>query len=273
METDTYLSKVRDLLNSCHVPGKELTAAWAGALVNLKVGSYKDLGFTNFRQVLEDLENQGFLTIVTTEKDALGIELIGHQPSFPGMVSGDSGMNSPTSNRKRVCHLAPKIWRAFVYVQPLGDRYLNKHTGEVLNADSAPSGEFWKKIEPIDVKRDQDLAEQFVAEKGLDIVIDPEDWPRKFISSLSVNRRQLKAWNNLRSNMVVDHVTKWAEANGVVRSILFSSPNNALKKEAGTRPRSTNKREIVLEAIRRMDDSELFDVKIRAKDLLNVIFE
>lgn len=146
METDTYLSKVRDLLNSCHVPGKELTAAWAGALVNLKVGSYKDLGFTNFRQVLEDLENQGFLTIVTTEKDALGIELIGHQPSFPGMVSGDSGMNSPTSNRKRVCHLAPKIWRAFVYVQPLGDRYLNKHTGEVLNADSAPSGEFWKKL-------------------------------------------------------------------------------------------------------------------------------
>ncbi len=274
MNTEDYLASVREILTSNQKPGKELTAAWVGDLVRRKVGSYKDCGFVNFKQVLLELQSRGFLTLTKTEKDALGITVDDHQPELPGLPSSSSATESSASREREVWHLTGLIWRAFVYAHPSGNRYLDRQTGKVLlDPPTPPEGNDWIKIEPIDFDQEQQIAKKFVADNRLDIKIEQDEWPRYFISSLSGNRDHLKTWNKLRSHMVVDHINKWAEENGVDRAILFHSPRELAKQEQKeARPKALSKREIVLEAIRRMDDSELLEIKIRAKDLLNVIF-
>ena len=271
MSNESYLLKVRETLISSHDPNRVLTAAWAGKLVREQVGPCEKHGYTKFKEVLEELQTRGDLSLTFTEQGALAILFRESGAELPNLLEKNKNVAKKTSLSSR---LAPEIWCAFVHIYPLGDRYLNTKTGIVLSEQNkSPDGKAWKKIEIFSFEADLGLAKSFLKDRNLKIEIDQDEWPQKFISSLLVhNRSLLKKWNQIRSEAVVCHVKKWAQKNDVASDILFLSGERSGKKKLTRENMSlARRREIILKAIQRMNNAELFDIEIKAKHLLDVI--
>ena len=190
---DEYLSEVYRVIRE-NFPSTDptggMTAAAAGYLVKLFVApDQTQFGFLKFKDVLQQLEQQGLIRTGANSKDALSIWLI-EQTGQPAPVS-----TRPPIGRSFV-RCAKRSGTRFTAARPAGRRFFNRATGEVKlevqsGLETDPS---WVEIVPLDYDSDRNVALDFLKENGVDnaevlISLDSDRWYVDFTNAIGLFSR------------------------------------------------------------------------------------
>ena len=253
--------QIKDLIKT-HSDGQNLTAAYIGNQAKQKGIVFP--GDESLKDVLTELEKDEFLRIVSTEKNALAVEL-NEQSSHS--VEGPATIDSGVQGRFETgfSYLKEPVWKAFVYRNPRGPRYINKETGTVKFSDGEnPVGADWVEIDQITEDEEIAWSKLFVDGK---VDVPTENWPGEFLERLRQHPQLHKDWNRKRSRTVFDRAKIWAENNEVAFELLLPKAEKRGRLSERKLDESAQKA-LILKAVSGMELEELLELKIAAKHFI-----
>ncbi len=192
-----------------------MTAASAAYILKRTIGSFEDVGFFKFKDLLQALQQEGFLETGANSKQAFSFVL-----KAPIRTT-----SSPTYQAQR--RLCADVWYAFVKEDPLGKRFLNSKTGQVRTQCENSPGHEWIEIVPVDPAKEKGLALDFLKRNEISSIeaqdsLDDPKWYVAFAEFLSQNSAQLvNAWKRERSKAVVAIVEEWRREHRVDEAIVY----------------------------------------------------
>ena len=251
-----------------------MTAARAGLLLKR---AYPDAlnegGFAKFADLLHELEKNGDIRTGRDSKNVLAIWLPQPHPLNP-----------------RFQPLRADVWRAFTTRRPEGSRFFNRTTGVLrLGVDVRPlPWEQWAKIDQLSDEIQKQWAVDFLTSEDISDVetlrslsLDP--WYYHFAVAMTKLHPEIaRRWNRSRSERVIVHVTDWCFANGILPAAVFetgqdlasgSAPVSVVHSDsdqAEAIDSETGLRQTILAALSSMSTSDLLDLPIPARILLEV---
>lgn len=200
-----------------------LTAAALGGLLRQACPeeNWKTFGKRTFSELLADLELQGRLSLIKTDKDALAV-VLRNPVSLPAVATVE-----------KFNPLRKSIWDAFVLVAPEGRRFMHRRTGTVRVAlDIAPApADDWVEIIPIGIDTQREWAQAFIAEghgnatdAAAQTLLD-ENWhPQMFVQLLKRSDQNVaRLWNRFRSAKVSSLVKEWLVQHVLPSELAFQS--------------------------------------------------
>ena len=274
MNLEDYLSNVYRIIRDNFRPDSAgfMAVVPAAYAVKRALGyNQTQVGFANFKDVLDELENRGLLKTGVNSKNVLAVRLCENEttpvPQLP--------------RRPLYRPLRNQVWFAFVSDPRAGRRFLNRRTGEVrMDAADRPAEEgVWVEIIPVDSHQEQQNTLTFLSEKGVDVSdiresVTSEAWYREFPKKLADHDPALAAeWKRQRSRRVIEAAQAWCKQNGIDESLLFQSIplTYSTSIAAGPSPQSVTLRELLLTAIHRMSTDELLRLRLPAQHLVAVL--
>lgn len=272
MTADEFRSAVFQIVSNNCSPSKGLKASALGNLVLRSLGeSWQQHGYARLKDLLQDLEKRGQITLGIDEQGALAVWL--------GSESPTTAQPAPPSTSLR-----KEVWLAFVALSPKGRRFLNRLTGAVRMGltDSPSPSEQWIEITPVSDTEQRRWAQQFFSEHLKPNQIDAREllsgqsWYVEIVRRLKAINEDLPVqWQRTRSAFVAREVHRWSLENSVGPGFLFDTPAPQQHQEdEGVTTRRTlfvsGVRDQILSALARMPTSELVELPIPAKYLLSV---
>ncbi|PAA16484.1 hypothetical protein [Pseudomonas fragi] len=169
--------------------------------------SWKKFGKRSLFAVLEDLEADGRIEVVKTDKGALAV-----RPTAG--ASKSSGRQLETYNPLRKA-----MWEAFVLVAPAGRRFIHQKNGTLragLEIAPAPADE-WIEITPISSEMQKAWAADFLSRQALEQftkarqLVDSQNWSAPSFAGLIKEESEsvFREWNKYRSSLVSSEVQRW----------------------------------------------------------------
>lgn len=279
MTYEDYLDLIVQTVEKNIKPGSSYvtTAALGGLLLRVSPGqSWKTFGRRTLSELLVDLESQGRIKRILTEKKALAV-------SLGGAVSVQAVAVNEKSNTLR-----KPVWDAFVLLSPEGKRFLHRQDGGVRVAlDVAPTpAEDWIEIPPISIETQKEWACEFLSTRpDLDgnsaVQRLYENWhPQKFIQELKrLDEGVARLWNKSRSEKVSLFVRDWLERHSLSHDLAFQSgagPSRirAFAERAGENSqvhRSEDVRRVILSALSKLPLEKLLEIPIPAGVMLSAL--
>ena len=278
MDRETYVREVSRIIRENFRPNDvngSMTAAKAGSLVRqvLQTGPTEH-GFSKFKDVLLELERQGEIGIGFNSKNALAICL----------PQASTGVDP---QREQVTTLPPgkpfrpfrnRLWLAFVAQTPVGRRFMNKRTREVLlGQDSRPQPEDdWIEIVKVPDSEEKADAREFIETEGLQndqqlmASLDSDYWYSEFPAKLRSLRSNLVAkWNRRRSVRIFERAEEWRVRHGIPPEMLYQSIRPPQRRLPGVATGAqSDLRDALLAALQTMETAELLELRIPARCLL-----
>ncbi|MGB4059049.1 hypothetical protein [Acidovorax sp. NCPPB 3576] len=253
------------------------TAALGGLLLKaLPDISWKTFGKRTLSAFIQDIEGQGKLALIKTQKDALAVTL------------GDTASAPVVSASEKTSSLRKAIWDAFVLLSPSGKRFMHRKDGTVrvaLEAAPVPT-EDWIEITPIDLESQKKWASDFLAQNSTDgkdfsALSASEDWqPQIFIQKLrQIDEASARAWNKLRTVKVSVVVQNWLTQNSLPHNFAFqpatkSSNNKSVAEYTIETPSPRNQddlRKVILAALSSLPIEKLLEIPIPAGVMLTAL--
>jgi hypothetical protein len=263
-------------------PNGGMTASKAGVLVRRACSNdFSRFGFFKFKDVLSELAASGSITVGPNSNNVLAIWLGARaRSSTPSnSAKGTIAVRSLVAGSSRFQGFLQKpVWLAFVTEVPVGDRYVNRETGEVRMAcEEAPGPTTeWAKVNPLSDSKQRELARTFLASENLaddPTVASPLDnryWFNEFPAALRERSTMLVSrWNRYRSEHVIEYVCEWCRTNSVPQEVIFEKKSSASQRVVCQEPaETTDLRRTLLDAIAQMSLDEILGIPIPAKYLI-----
>ncbi|WP_146096136.1 hypothetical protein [Xanthomonas arboricola] len=291
MNYSEYLSRVVQLVSLNQKNGQPMTAAVLGSYLSSSIPevSFKDFGKRHLREVLADLESAKHVTLTTTDKGALAVQL---SDSAPATVPADFA--APIN---RISPLKKAVWEAFLFPVPAGLRFAHRISDVIrIGLTQSPTPEDdWIEITPVTNDTQYRWALDFLGDHANELTSEPQEFlnslpwnPPIFGQTLrKLNPGLAKRWNHYRSKMAIDHVRKWLAQAGLPEAWAFeriARPTEAIKTASeaiqiaaiSTSPATAygeegNARETILAALAQLPLSKLLELPIPAGVLLQAI--
>ncbi|MEX2287962.1 MAG: hypothetical protein WD648_12785 [Planctomycetaceae bacterium] len=255
-------------------PSGSMTAASAASIVRTVVGHDQTFyGFEKFKDVLQELENQGLLKTGPNSKHAYAIWLPNPIPAEPPK---DVPRLSVPFQRLR-----KPVWFAFVAHMPLGGRYLHRQTGEVRigTSEPLPIDQGWVRIDPVSPNFERGMARDFLRDHGIEkteIVesIESDQWYVQFPKALSSEYPALASeWKRVRSHQIINIVKDWSKKNNISEQVVYEPLDEVANVLAVVRHKNGDQtlRQLLLTAIERMSTEDLLRVEVPARQLVAVL--
>ncbi len=251
-------------------PDGSMTAASAAYILKRLVGGFEDAGFFKFKDLLAQMEADGFLTTGTNSKEAFSFRL-----SSP---SASSGVLAFRPHRR----LRSGVWYAFVKAEPIGERFFNADTGQVRTQGEETPGDSWIEIPQIDPAKEKQRAEEFIEQNspslpGASDALNQSDWYIAFPELLKQHSVQLaNNWKRERSTAVVATVEEWRKQHGIAEALIYEAQlakATRLPSQTNAALRSSGERDplriALLNAIAKMSVDELLLVRMPASYLVD----
>lgn len=281
MDQETYIEEVSRIITKNFHPNDvtgSMTAARAGSLVRQVLQTAPtEHGFSKFKDVLREVEKQGDIRVGSNSKQALAIWLSGVSTG----TKPQSEQVARLSAGKPFRPLRNRLWLAFVVETPVGRRFLNKRTGDILlGQEKKPEPEDeWVEIVKVPDEEEKADAREFIETEGLQNdghltgSLDSEYWYSDFPAKLRNLRADLAAkWNRRRSVRIFERVETWREQNGIPSDMVYQSirsPRDSWLRVDGGAQREL--RAVLLSALERMETTKLLDLRIPARCLLRAL--
>ncbi len=282
MDRETYLTSAFNIIQSLYPPhaATGLTAAKAGAIVQRALPlHWQQLGFEKFGDVLAELERKGWIRVGPDSKYALAIWL--NETSRPPTPSPTVPTVAPKPTGSSFLPLGKEVWNAFMGEWPPGRRFLNRKDGTVrVEVFETLPPEQWAEIKPVGRDTQREWALQLLESKGLgqdQSFKQALESPRWYLELLErLGQRDpglLAAWRRLRSANIIEEILKWCSENGVDKERILapSRVSSSLPALAPAVQETAGLRDVLLSAISKMATSELLDLSIPAKYVVEAI--
>jgi hypothetical protein len=241
-------------------------------------------GFERLSAALAHLQAEGLVEISKSDKEALRVAArpVAANVAFSAHVLGP--VRSTVTATARFRPLRSPVWFAFASNIPPGhQRQINRRTGVVWSNGQQPPGSELDWVPVVSVPEDEQRrwAEEFISRPDvgddktpLNDALRAPDWYRRF--PIELEKRGpvlLRAWSHLRSTRIIDHVVAWASKNNVEEQVLFAAPRSTFVKSAAQEsPKDAqNLRQALLSAIEKMGTTELLDLPIPVRYVLEVV--
>ena len=287
MDSNSFLSAlittIRDLQAARGTDSVDV--AFLGNVLRRDGRDWAAHGFERLSAALAHLQADGAVDVSRSEKGALRVAARPAGSSVgtvPVPASASVPATTPAPGRFRP--LRSPVWFAFASAIPQGhQRQINRRTGVVWSDGQQPPGSEldWVPVVPVLEDEQRRWAEEFLLRPDVgddkstfNEVLRSAGWYRRF--PLELEKRGpvlLRAWSHLRSSRIIDHVVAWASKNNVDEHVLFAAPRSNIGKVAvqggvSTRP---DLREALLAAINKMGTSELLELPIPPRYVLEVV--
>ncbi len=283
MNTDreTYLKELSRIITQNFRPNDSsgsMTVAKVGLLTRqvLRTGPGEH-GFAKLKDALLELERRGEIRTGLNSKQALAIWLPGSSSEPRPSQARASGV--PASRPFRP--LRKPLWLAFVVESPVGRRFVNKRTGEVLLGQemSPEPDDEWIEIEKIPDAEEKADASQFIEEEGLQEesrlrdALASEYWYSQFPDRLRGLRPGLAGkWNRRRSLRVSNKAEEWRARHCIPEELVYQSEDLSDQDQASQETASARElREGLLKAVKAMETAELLELRIPARYLVRAL--
>jgi hypothetical protein len=281
MDNKEFLGAVLDLIRlnyPAHQPGG-IRVAYLGNLIHRAFPNvhWTSFGFLKLKNVLDELETQG---AVRTGRDHNGTFVVWPANAPVSATPAIPESKPALSARPYLPMLRREVWFAFVSETPVGRRFLDRNTGDVRMAASnvpSDSGD-WVEIQPIDQETQRQWARDFLTAQGLlngevQTCLADRQWYRRLAEFLEQRRPEaLASWNRLRTQNAIGHVRNWCESHAVrFDSVTESFLRRKQFDESASGPRTKDLRQALLKAIEKMATSELLELPIPAKHLVQAL--
>lgn len=242
-------------------------------------------GFERLSAALAQLQAEGLVEITRSDKGALRVAARpGGADTRTASVLASISAPPAAVAPGRFRPLRPPVWFAFASAIPPGhQRQINRRTGVVWSDGQQPPGSEldWVPVVPVPEGEQRRWAEEFLQRPDIgddktsfhDALRTP-DWYRRFPVELEKRGAVLlRAWSHVRSTRIIDHVVAWASKNNVDEHVLFAAPRSSLAKVAvqGGPKDALDLRQALLAAVEKMGTSELLDLPIPARYVLEVV--
>ena len=276
MDYARYLDLVVQLIQNHKRPDAPLTAAALGGLLlkaEPEVG-FKTFGKRTLREVLDDLEARGRVSLSLTEKGALAVEAVGATP----VVAKQAETYNP---------LHRAMWEAFTFAAPQGKRFINRTTGLIragLAVAPNPADE-WVEIAPLGAELQRQWASEFLSEQSpqlaqsLETSFNDDGWtPHAFVSELRARDMGVaRSWNAFRSRRVSAHVQNWLRDNALPPAWAFQQQSSFGSVTSPIIPVVTatagdgEARQIIMTALAQMPLAQLLEIPIPVGLVLSAV--
>lgn len=255
---------------------KMMTGALLGELMQQAAPdvSWKKFGKRSLFAVLEDLETDGRIEIVKTEKGALAV-------SPTAGSSKSSGRQIETYNPLRKA-----MWEAFVLVAPAGRRFIHQKNGTLragLEIAPAPADE-WIEIIPVSSETQKAWAADFLSKQDLGQftkarqLVDSQNWSAPSFAGLIKEESEsvFREWNKYRSSLVSSEVQRWLMDNNLPVDWAFQRHDSRLETPLAEQvapgavivSSEENTRAVILSALAQLPTDQLLLIPIPAGILL-----
>lgn len=276
MDYARYLDLAVQLIQTHKRPDAPLTAAALGGLLlkaEPEVG-FKTFGKRTLRELLDDLEAKGRVSLSLTEKGALAVEAVGAAP----MVVKQAETYNP---------LHRAMWEAFTFTAPQGKRFINRTTGLIragLAIAPNPADE-WVEITPLGAELQRQWAGEFLSEQNpeiaqsLDVSLQDDGWtPHAFVSELRARDMGVaRSWNAFRSRRVSAHVQNWLREHALPPAWAFQQQSPSASVASSIIPAATatvgdaETRQIIMAALAQMPLAQLLEIPIPVGLVLSAV--
>jgi len=278
IDREAYVREVSRIIRQNFHPNDvsgSMTAAKAGFFVRqvLQTGPTEH-GFSKFKDALLEVEKQGEIKIGFNSKQALAIWLSGGSAGAESLKEPVTSL--PAGKPFRPFH--NRLWLAFVAETPVGRRFMNKKTGEVLlgQGSSPQPADEWVEVVKVPDSEEKADAREFLEAEGLQhdhqlsTSLDSDYWYSEFPTKLRSLRVDLAAkWNRRRSVRVFERAEAWRAQHGIPPEMVYQSimpPRGSLPcADTGAQ---NELRDVLLAAMQRMETVELLELRIPARCLL-----
>lgn len=253
------------------------TAALGGLLLKVSPEkNWKTFGKSTLSELLADLEREGKLKRIKTEKDALAVSL------------GDGVPVPSAAIIEKFNPLRKPIWDAFILLDPDGKRFMHRQSGGVRMAlDVAPTpADDWIEIPRISVEVQKEWASEFLSERPEDeaspalLTLDDNWHPQEFVKNLKrSDETTARLWNQFRSAKVSAIVRDWLARNSLSHELAFQSdagPSRvrATKGRVNEIPQMRcpeDVRQVILAALSNLPLEKLLEIPIPAGVMLSAL--
>lgn len=256
-----------------------LTAAALGGVLRQASPevNWKTFGKRTLSDLLADLEHQGRLSLIKTDKDALAV-VIGNKESLPASASIE-----------KFNPLRKSIWDAFVLLAPEGRRFMHRRNGTVrVGLDVAPApADDWVEIFPVGVNTQREWACGFIAEEHGSVsnaagqTLSDDNWhPQMFVQALKHSDENVaRLWNRFRSAKVSSLVKDWLVQHALSSELAFqSSAQNTDAKSSSVEAGATilaneseDVRRAILTALSTLPLEKLLEIPIPVGAMLSAL--
>lgn len=276
MTYEEYLDVVVRLTSQSVSPDTGMvTAAALGVLLRRAHPDehWRSFGKRSLSELLRDLERQGRLRLVETNKGALAVAHGGLEPA-----------PAPSTVVERFNPLRKSVWEAFVMATPRGRRFMDRESGAIrLALDVAPTpADDWIEIAPVGTERQRAWATEFLRSpenqgvSHLERRVHDADWlPTAFGRAIrEADPVAGQKWNIFRSAKVSALVKEWLATNALPTDLAFQpSRSSEVSTERPTPARSvvdqvTDTRAVILAALATLPTEKLLEIPIPAGTIL-----
>ncbi|MEQ1814502.1 MAG: hypothetical protein ABL860_08655 [Candidatus Nitrotoga sp.] len=263
------LSVIRKTFRSNDESGSMPVAAVA-YLAKLHLGSdHTAFGFAKFKDVLQELEKQGMIRTGTNSKQAYSLWL--SSSSIEEKVEMPKDSDTFQFNKLR-----NQVWFAFIAELPLGNRYLNRVTGEVRVGIQDPLSGDWLEIPKVPQSEQKTFAESFVESNALGensevkSALNSARWYSELPKVLSdIDPRILLEWKRARSRQIISYVERWRCDQRLNLGLVYEHGGiggSRSQQSAG----QNELRRILLSAISQMSTEDLLDFRVPMRTMLAI---
>ncbi|MEB1955752.1 hypothetical protein [Xanthomonas campestris] len=291
MNYSQYLGRVVQLVSLNQKNGQPMTAAVLGSYLSSSVPevSFKSFGKRHLREVLADLETAKYVTLTTTDKGALAVQL---SDSAPATVAPEGA-----AQIDRITPLKKAVWEAFLFSAPAGLRFANRISGVIqIGLTQSPTPEEdWIEITPVTNDTQHAWVLDFLGEHTNELTAEVQEalnsshWSPPIFGQMlrKLDPGLAKRWNCYRSKMAIAYVRNWLAQAGLPDSWAFeriARPTEAIKTAgeaiqitdisttpATSRGEDADARETILAALAQLPLSKLLELPIPAGVLLHAI--
>lgn len=280
VDNSQFLTAVLDVIRLNYPVGSAdgLSAARIGLLVRHAFPKldWVSFGYPKLKDVLAELVAQGLIRTGSNRNGAFSVWLASESP--PPFLS-----LKPRVSETHSSMLRRDIWYAFVSSLPLGPRFLDRNSGAVRMAvELSPSDmENWVEIQPVSQEVQKGWASEFLSShnlleaEGVQKSLSGTEWFRSLADFLSQkNPELLSHWNRLRTQNTISQVRRWCEEHSVPFDLVTELPRyrqKSLRIGDGGNCSCNDLRQELLNAIQRLPTSDLLELPIKAKYLVQAL--
>lgn len=282
MEQSEYLEEVVRIVRTNLHPGKQwITAAALGTYLRNAhpTVSWKDFGYRNLAEFLNDTSPISTLKVVLTDKGALAVTLDNHS----AVVA--------THHVETYNPLRKAVWEAFALPAPPGKRFMNRLNGSVrIGLEAAPSpADEWVELEKIGLAEQKRWGVEFVEERLLESpfagqatqLLESSAWhPHQFGLELeALHEGWMRQWNRYRTSCVSRYVKNWLLAQNLPIEWAFQTKLTTADSFVADRgvPHSDHQgsaeetKKLILSALSLMSAEQLLEIPIPSRFILSAL--
>ncbi len=279
MTNRKFLSSVYEALKA-HADthnNSQITAAKVGSLIRQLYAypMWQMHGFVSLKDMLLEMERLEYLTITTTEKDALAVDI----RAAPDLAALHQEKSEEVVRPRR---MRKQFWAAFAAPKQGVTAYLNKDSLQILFSafSRPPQGKSWLAIQPVPIERQIELAREYLNSSAfrenyaINAALENSNWYVEFSRALESEQAGLgREWNRKRSSFIASRAVAWCESIGIDPETPFEISSAAYprsaKVELGSDREADELRETILRALSQLPTESLLEIPIPAKYLLN----